>query len=93
VFFDPSEATEIEMTFIARDNHTAVRLEQRGWDALGEAAPSRRIEPGRPGARSPHALSTATAAPAAPHEIIRRVALNARPAVPPIPIATSSIAA
>jgi uncharacterized protein YndB with AHSA1/START domain len=42
LFFDPSEATEIEITFTARDRNTAVRLEQRGWEALGEAGPRRR---------------------------------------------------
>jgi uncharacterized protein YndB with AHSA1/START domain len=42
LFFDPSEATEIEITFIARDRHTAVHIEQRGWEAVGEAGPGRR---------------------------------------------------
>ena len=42
LFFDPSEATEVEVTFIARETRTAVRLEQRGWDRLGEAGPPRR---------------------------------------------------
>ncbi len=39
LFFDPSEATEVELTFIAVPGGTAVRLEQRGWDKLGETAP------------------------------------------------------
>jgi uncharacterized protein YndB with AHSA1/START domain len=42
LFFDPSEATEVEITFVARGARTAVRLEQRGWDRLGEAGPPRR---------------------------------------------------
>ncbi len=42
LFFDPSEATEVEITFRPREAHTAVRLEQRGWERLGEAGPPRR---------------------------------------------------
>jgi uncharacterized protein YndB with AHSA1/START domain len=42
LFFDPSEATEVEITFAARDDGTAVRLEQRGWERLGDAGPARR---------------------------------------------------
>jgi uncharacterized protein YndB with AHSA1/START domain len=42
LFFDPSEATEVEVTFRAAGVGTAVRLEQRGWEALGEAGPGRR---------------------------------------------------
>ena len=42
LFFDPSEATEVEVTFAARDDGTAVRLEQRGWERLGEHGPPRR---------------------------------------------------
>jgi uncharacterized protein YndB with AHSA1/START domain len=42
LFFDPSEATEVEVTFSAREARTAVRLEQRGFERLGEAGPSRR---------------------------------------------------
>ena len=42
LFFDPSEATEVEVTFTARGADTAVRLEQRGWEGLGEAGPGRR---------------------------------------------------
>ena len=42
LFFDPGEATEVEVTFTVRDGHTAVRLEQRGWDRLGEAGTVRR---------------------------------------------------
>jgi uncharacterized protein YndB with AHSA1/START domain len=42
LFFDPSEATEVEITFTARDAGTAVRLEQRGWERLGDAGPPRR---------------------------------------------------
>jgi uncharacterized protein YndB with AHSA1/START domain len=42
LFFDPSEATEVEVTFVPAGGGTAVRLEQRGWDQLGEAGPTRR---------------------------------------------------
>ena len=42
LFFDPSEATEVEVTFTAREDVTAIRLEQRGWERLGDAAPPRR---------------------------------------------------
>ncbi len=44
LFFDASEATEVEITFAPRDDHTAVRLEQRGWERLGAAAPPRRAK-------------------------------------------------
>jgi uncharacterized protein YndB with AHSA1/START domain len=39
LFFDPSEATEVELTFTAVPTGTAVRLEQRGWEGLGETDP------------------------------------------------------
>jgi uncharacterized protein YndB with AHSA1/START domain len=42
LFFDPSEATEVEVTFTDRGGDTAVRLEQRGWERLGEAGVRRR---------------------------------------------------
>jgi uncharacterized protein YndB with AHSA1/START domain len=42
LFFEPSEATEVDVTFTARGHRTAVRLEQRGWERLGEAGPPRR---------------------------------------------------
>jgi uncharacterized protein YndB with AHSA1/START domain len=42
LFFDPAEATEVEITFTAVDERTLVRLEQRGWERLGEAGPPRR---------------------------------------------------
>jgi uncharacterized protein YndB with AHSA1/START domain len=42
LFFDPSEATEVEVTFTPTDHGTAVRLEQRGWAQLGELGPRRR---------------------------------------------------
>lgn len=47
LFFDPSEATEVEITFTARDGSTAVRIEQRGWDRLGAAGPLRRDRTGQ----------------------------------------------
>jgi uncharacterized protein YndB with AHSA1/START domain len=55
LFFDPAEATEIEITFTAVDSSTTVRLEQRGWERLGEAGPPRRD-------RTCQAWSTITAA-------------------------------
>ncbi len=54
LFFDPSEATEVEVTFSPIDGGTAVRLEQRGWDRLGEAGAGRRE-------RTQHAWTTITA--------------------------------
>jgi len=42
LFFDSSEATEVEITFSPVGGRTAVRLEQRGWEQLGEAGPARR---------------------------------------------------
>jgi uncharacterized protein YndB with AHSA1/START domain len=47
LFFDPSEATEVEVTFTAMAQGTAVRLEQRGWDRLGDAAAPRRERTGQ----------------------------------------------
>jgi uncharacterized protein YndB with AHSA1/START domain len=44
LFFDASEATEVEVTFKPLGAGTAVRLEQRGWDQLGQAAPPRRAK-------------------------------------------------
>lgn len=42
LFFDPAEATEVEITFTAIEQRTVVRLEQRGWERLGAAGPGRR---------------------------------------------------
>ena len=42
LFFDPSEATEVEVTFTGSDTRTAVRLDQRGWERLADAGPPRR---------------------------------------------------
>jgi uncharacterized protein YndB with AHSA1/START domain len=42
LFFGPDEATEVEVTFNRVGSRTAVRLEQRGWERLGEAGPARR---------------------------------------------------
>jgi hypothetical protein len=41
-FFDRAEATELEITFRAVAAGTAIRLEQRGWERLGQAAAPRR---------------------------------------------------
>ena len=47
LFFDPSEATDIEVTFRSEgDERTVVRLEQRGWERLGDAGPPRRTRTG-----------------------------------------------
>jgi hypothetical protein len=40
-FFDRSEATEVDITFRAVDAGTAVRIEQRGFERLGDAGPPR----------------------------------------------------
>jgi uncharacterized protein YndB with AHSA1/START domain len=42
LFFDRAEATVVEITFRATDGGTLVRLEQTGWDALGDEGRSRR---------------------------------------------------
>ncbi len=55
LFFTPEEATEVEVTFTDRDGHTAVRLEQQGWERLGAAGPPRRE-------RTHHAWTAITAA-------------------------------
>ncbi len=47
LFFDRSEATEIELTFTPVDDGTRVRLEQRGWERLGDAGPPRRTRTGQ----------------------------------------------
>ena len=46
LFFDPSEATEVEVSFSPAPAGTTVRLEQRGWEALGDAGASRRTRTG-----------------------------------------------
>ena len=46
LFFDRSEATEVEVTFTERDGSTLVRIEQRGWERLGAAGPPRREKTG-----------------------------------------------
>ena len=48
LFFDPSEATEITVTFRATGPAaTTVRLEQRGWERLGDAGAPRRTRTGQ----------------------------------------------
>jgi hypothetical protein len=65
LFFDRSEATELEITFRARGDGTAVRLEQRGWDRLGTAGRPRRERTGHAWAAitGRYALACADAAP------------------------------
>jgi uncharacterized protein YndB with AHSA1/START domain len=46
LFFDRAEATEVEITFVAVGEGTAVRLEQRGWERLGAAGVERRTRTG-----------------------------------------------
>jgi hypothetical protein len=41
-FFDRAEATELDITFRAAGDGTAIRLEQTGFERLGEAGPPRR---------------------------------------------------
>jgi uncharacterized protein YndB with AHSA1/START domain len=57
LFFDRSEATEVEITFSPRGDGTVVRLEQTGWDNLGRPAAHAATEQGRRGRRSPPATS------------------------------------
>jgi uncharacterized protein YndB with AHSA1/START domain len=61
LFFTPDEATEVEVTFTDRDGHTAVRLEQRGWERLGAAGPPRRERTGQAWAAIAAALQDAIA--------------------------------
>lgn len=42
LFFDPAEATDVEVTFTPRHDGTSVRIEQGGWERLGEAGVERR---------------------------------------------------
>jgi uncharacterized protein YndB with AHSA1/START domain len=42
LMFDRTEATEVEVTFAARGDATAVRIRQTGWDRLGAAGAARR---------------------------------------------------
>jgi len=41
-FFDRAEATELDITFRAVGDGTAIRLEQTGFERLGDAGPPRR---------------------------------------------------
>ncbi len=59
LFFDASEATEVEVTFTAVAASTAVRLEQRGWDRLGETGIERRARTHTAWARLTSALVAA----------------------------------
>jgi len=36
LFFDPVEATQVEVTFVETDEGTRVRIEHAGWERLGE---------------------------------------------------------
>lgn len=47
LFFDVSEATDVEVTFTLAGNGTPVRLEQSGWERLGGAGPARRERTGQ----------------------------------------------
>ena len=40
--FDRADATEVEVTFDALDDGTAVSIEHRGWERLGAIGPERR---------------------------------------------------
>lgn len=62
LFIDPSEATDVEITFRPAGGGTTVRLEQRGWERLGDAGPPRRERTGKAWAEitSRYARSCAT---------------------------------
>jgi uncharacterized protein YndB with AHSA1/START domain len=42
LFFDPAEATDVEVTFSPGASGTDVRIEHRGWERLGDAGGLRR---------------------------------------------------
>jgi uncharacterized protein YndB with AHSA1/START domain len=46
LFFDPAEATDVEVRFDPTAGGTRVRLVQTGWDRLGGAGPPRRERTG-----------------------------------------------
>lgn len=46
LFFDPAQATDVEVTFTPTSNGTAVRIVQTGWERLGDAGPPRRERTG-----------------------------------------------
>jgi uncharacterized protein YndB with AHSA1/START domain len=69
LFFDRSEATEVEVTFRpiddTADDRTGVRLTQRGWDRLGDAGPPRRTRTGQAwGAITPRYVQACESTPA-----------------------------
>ena len=64
--FEPDEATEIEITFTAREGGTAVRLEQRGFERLGEAGRARRTRTAQAWSVLAAAYTHACDAPAPP---------------------------
>jgi uncharacterized protein YndB with AHSA1/START domain len=47
LFFDPAEATDVEITFESGANGTDVRIEQRGWERLGAGGEERRTNTNR----------------------------------------------
>jgi uncharacterized protein YndB with AHSA1/START domain len=47
LFFDRSDATEVELTFTSVPEGTHVRLEHRGWDRLGDVGAPRRTRTGQ----------------------------------------------
>jgi len=47
LFFDPADATSVEVTFASGKEGTAVRIEHRGWERLGAKGPDRRTNTGR----------------------------------------------
>jgi hypothetical protein len=42
LFFDPSQATDVEVSFLPDGEATAVRIVQTGWERLGDQAGPRR---------------------------------------------------
>ena len=67
LFFDPAEATDVEVTFTPSDDGTNVRIEQRGWERIGAAARERRTNTDRAWAAIvPLYVDAAGSAPAPP---------------------------
>jgi uncharacterized protein YndB with AHSA1/START domain len=62
-FFTRAEATEVEVSFHARGERTAVRLEQRGFERLGASGPPRRERTGQAWATITTAFAAASPVP------------------------------
>jgi len=63
LFFDPSEATDLQVTFRpAGAGRIVVRIAQSGWERLGDAGPARRTRTGQVWQELTGAFRTACAA-------------------------------